>query len=407
MVMIYDPDRLSRNLTNQLIIADEIEKYGATLDFITGSYDASPEGRLFFSMRGAIAEFEKEKIRERSLRGKRAKVMSGKPLFGREPYGYYCDRTAGKYVINEEEAETVRTIFHAYIENRLSVAKLYSRLTSMGIVNRSGAPFSLSTLQRMLQNEMYAGTKWAFQKYQKNVGQKKRKVIARDMSEWVSIEVPAIIDKATFEKAAALRRQNKAVAKRNTKFEYLLAGIIKCPKCGYAMHGVRFPKRNGKEYTYYVCTAHINGQQCQNSRCVPSVELDEAVWKDIAAMFKQSRGIRRSAVRENGGSKERTHAEAKLKKLRSRQAAILKWVTDGTVDLELAEKELQKLNSDINTTQAILSAPQLTKRISAVTVIEILSATTFEEKRKLLLRLNITVTAERDESGETLFKIRP
>lgn len=407
MVLVYDPDRLSRNLTNQLIIADEIEKYGAKLDFITGSYDASPEGRLFFSMRGAIAEFEKEKIRERSLRGKRAKVMSGKPLFGKEPFGYSCDREASKYIINEQEAETVRLIFRLYIDNMCGVQHLHSQLRNMGIVTRSGKPFGISVLQRILSNEMYAGTKWAFQKYQKNIGQKKRKVIARDISEWVSIEVPAIIDKETFQKAAALKLQNKATSKRNAKYEYLLNSMIKCPRCGYAMHGIRFPKRQEKDYVYYVCTAHINGVECDNRRCVPCAELEEYVWDYIVTMFRKSGGIKRKN-KVHDTTAARVNAETKLKKLKGRQAAIAKWITDGTIELNVIEKELQKINSEINAAQiAVAATVQPMVKISDVTPAEVFAAKTFEEKRRILLRLGITVTAERAENGETLCKIRP
>ncbi|HWR31820.1 MAG TPA: recombinase family protein, partial [Negativicutes bacterium] len=64
IVMVYDPDRLSRNLINQLLLSDEFEGENCKLLFVTGDYDASPEGRLFFSLRGAVAEFEKAKIRE-------------------------------------------------------------------------------------------------------------------------------------------------------------------------------------------------------------------------------------------------------------------------------------------------------------------------------------------------------
>ncbi|MCX7781744.1 MAG: recombinase family protein [Negativicutes bacterium] len=405
-VIVYDPDRLSRNLTNQLIIADEIEKYGAKLEFITGSYDASPEGRLFFSMRGAIAEFEKEKIRERSLRGKKAKVMSGKPLFGKEKYGYHCDRQTGQYVINEAEAEIVRLIFKKYLENMAGVATLYEQLKAMGIVNRAGKPFSISVLHRILSEEMYAGTKWAFQKVSKNIGQKKRKVVTRNKSEWISIEVPAIIDRETFEKTTALRRQNKAVARRNTKFGYLLSGIIKCAKCGYAMNGVRFPKRNNKEYAYYVCTAYVNGKECANRRCVPSVELDEAVWRDIAAMFRKSGGIKKIG-RANNKGKTKAAAEERLKKLKARQSAVAKWIADGTIELSIIEKELQKINAEISAAQAAIAATvQPNAKASDVKPEEVISANTFEEKRRILLRLGITVTAERTENGETLYKIR-
>ncbi|EAX47562.1 hypothetical protein TcarDRAFT_1297, partial [Thermosinus carboxydivorans Nor1] len=210
----------------------------------------------------------------------------------------------------------------------------------------------------------------------------------------------------TFQKAAEVRRQNKVTAKRNTKFEYLLSGIIKCPKCGYAMRGTRFPKRNNKDYAYYVCSAYVNAYECDNRRCVPSQELDEAVWQEIVNMFKKSGGIRRDRNKTSDAGKEKARAEARLKKLKARQAAILKWVTDGTIDLEVAEKELQKLNSDINAAQAILSAPEPAAKESDVSPTEVFEANTFEERRRIILRLGITVTAERSENGETLYKIR-
>lgn len=70
-VICLDPDRLSRKLMNQLIISEELEKK-AKLVFVNGEYARTPEGMLFYQMRGAIAEFEKAKINERMSRGRRA-----------------------------------------------------------------------------------------------------------------------------------------------------------------------------------------------------------------------------------------------------------------------------------------------------------------------------------------------
>ena len=100
-VIVYDPDRLSRNLTNQLLLADEIEKANAQLIFITHDYDASPEGRLFFSIRGAISAFEKAKIRERTLRGKRSKALSGKLTFNDDAYGYTYDKENSMCIVKK------------------------------------------------------------------------------------------------------------------------------------------------------------------------------------------------------------------------------------------------------------------------------------------------------------------
>lgn len=39
--------------------------------FLNGEYQKTPEGMLFYQMRGAIAEFEKAKITERMSHGRR------------------------------------------------------------------------------------------------------------------------------------------------------------------------------------------------------------------------------------------------------------------------------------------------------------------------------------------------
>lgn len=61
-VVCLDPDRLSRKLMNQL--AEEFDRQGVELVFVNGEYTRTPEGQLFYSMRGAISEFEKAKINE-------------------------------------------------------------------------------------------------------------------------------------------------------------------------------------------------------------------------------------------------------------------------------------------------------------------------------------------------------
>lgn len=78
VVICYDPDRLSRKLYHQMILAEEFEKQGIKLEFITQDMGTSPEDRMFFNMRGLVAEYEREKIRERTMRGSREKARQGK-----------------------------------------------------------------------------------------------------------------------------------------------------------------------------------------------------------------------------------------------------------------------------------------------------------------------------------------
>ena len=68
MVVIYDQDRLSRTLSHQLLLTEEIEKSGAQLVFVSSEYKRTPEGILFYQIKGAFSAYEKEKIRERMMR---------------------------------------------------------------------------------------------------------------------------------------------------------------------------------------------------------------------------------------------------------------------------------------------------------------------------------------------------
>ena len=52
-VMVYDPDRLSRNLGHQLLLAEEFERAGVKLLIVSHPMEQGPEGWLFFQMRGA------------------------------------------------------------------------------------------------------------------------------------------------------------------------------------------------------------------------------------------------------------------------------------------------------------------------------------------------------------------
>jgi len=56
-----------------------------------------------------IAEYEREKIRERTMRGRREKARQGFVVGGRRPYGYSV--VSGLYAVEEKEAQNVLQIF--------------------------------------------------------------------------------------------------------------------------------------------------------------------------------------------------------------------------------------------------------------------------------------------------------
>ena len=119
VVVAYALDRLSRNQTALGLLFSEADHAGVTVEFVTERLDDTPEGRLLQSVRGYVAEVERLKISERTVRGERARVLSGKIHGqGTDLYGYRRDKDAGVRHIVDSEAIIVRRIFHAVIDGR-------------------------------------------------------------------------------------------------------------------------------------------------------------------------------------------------------------------------------------------------------------------------------------------------
>ena len=390
-VVIYDPDRLARKLSHMLLLAEEIEKAGAELHFITGNFDASPEGKLFFSMRGAIAEFEKEKIRERTMRGKRSKALKGKLVFNDEAYGYDYDSDKCMYVVNEKEAEAVRTIFDLYVSNMYGVTALRADLTAREIFNKKGTPFAISNLTRILKNEMYCGTKWAFARYDKTIGIDARKHIRRDPSEWIPIQVPPIIPRELWEKTQKVKAQNYTLSKRNAKRDYLLSGLVKCPICGYAMTGTN-TRSFDKYYYYYYCSGKSYGKDCPNRASINAEKLEEMVWKQFVQAAKSGKEL--PIINKDDTSDQKDRLEKHLAELKNRQSALLRWVSSGTITIDTAEGDLQNLARDITATQSILSGLAEKKKTPSMRMEDILNATTYSDKRRVLLDSQFKILAQ-------------
>ncbi len=116
-VVAYDPDRLSRNFVHLMVLANEFEQQGIELSFVTQNVGRTLEDRMLFGMKGLFAEYERTKIRERTMRGMIARAKSGRLTGGKSTrlYGYlYLPGKGvgeGKRYEKEEEANCVREMF--------------------------------------------------------------------------------------------------------------------------------------------------------------------------------------------------------------------------------------------------------------------------------------------------------
>ncbi|MFT4037630.1 MAG: recombinase family protein [Thermomicrobiales bacterium] len=102
IVLAFALDRLSRKQTHVAILADEFQHAGARLAFVTEDFENTAVGEFIRSAKAFAAEVEREKLAERTVRGRIARVQSGKLIpGGRPPYGYrWRDETKGQLEID-------------------------------------------------------------------------------------------------------------------------------------------------------------------------------------------------------------------------------------------------------------------------------------------------------------------
>ena len=88
-VLVTAPDRLARNYVQQMIVLDELERYGCQVEFLDRPMSDDPHDRLLLQIRGAVAEYERTLIADRMRRGRQMKYRAGVLLpWSRAPYGY-------------------------------------------------------------------------------------------------------------------------------------------------------------------------------------------------------------------------------------------------------------------------------------------------------------------------------
>src|SRR5215211_38484 len=77
ILLCHAVDRLTRNQNHLGIILDELERHGGRLDLVTEDVEATPIGKAVISFRAMAAEFEREKLIERTTRGMKQRIASG------------------------------------------------------------------------------------------------------------------------------------------------------------------------------------------------------------------------------------------------------------------------------------------------------------------------------------------
>jgi site-specific DNA recombinase len=161
-VLIHCPDRLARNYVHQQVLIEELSQRGVHVHFVERPLGEQAEDRLLLQMQGVIAEYERAKITERMRRGRLHRARAGEmPPFTEAPYGYRLVHAAGAprgvVVIEEVEAEHVRSMLRWVADEGLSTRRVAQRLNDMGIKPRRTQRWSGMGVYHIVTNPVYTG----------------------------------------------------------------------------------------------------------------------------------------------------------------------------------------------------------------------------------------------------------
>ncbi len=323
VLIVREIDRLSRNLAKQLIVEEELSRAGVRVEYVLAEYDDTPEGRLQKHIRATVAEYEREKIKERMRRGKRLKAKAGNvSTAGNPPFGYKANEAGNNLEVREGEAETVRYIFTLFLQGR-TIEGISQELSRLGIptpaeLRKFGgvkkltkfAQWGRATVYHILTNETYAGV-WHYgkkqvKKYHKTDGTKGYKVTRNPKSQWIAVPVPAIIDADTFKFVQTQLSENVKLKGRPTGIKRLLSKRVVCGACGYKMTPESSRVKGVVKYSYYKCPAKRKpgfGRVCDNSTFYKQEQVDTAIWNWVVSIMSDEEQLER-ALNSNAAKRD-------------------------------------------------------------------------------------------------------
>lgn len=267
VVLVYRLDRLVRSVTDLHAMLQEFERNNVKFKSASEVFDTtSAMGRLFITMVGAMAQWERENLAERVTMGMQKKHEEGKRNGSRAPFGYDIGED-GELVPNEAEAKWVRYIFESFkTKGRKMIAK---ELNSLGVRSKVGALFNDYTVHYIVSNPVYYGAlRW---NYRKATGARTHEEII------VPGKHAPIIPKELFDEVQEVRTDRKGTGFKSDS-HYPFTGLLKCARCGKPFIGAKRKKKDS-EFRFYKCVGRFNYGVCDMPVIPEDVIEEEMIQK--------------------------------------------------------------------------------------------------------------------------------
>lgn len=343
IVLIFDLQRLSREMTDFGIIRRQIEDNGHILATPEGILDKSPEEHLITSIQVANGQYFREKNAERVKNFMKARALEGYWQF-QQPWGLkFVGRTKQKDLVADEPAASIiRQAITDYAMGKLESVADVRRFINEQRRGLNLRDYTMTQVTDMLKNRMYTAC-FSFEKW------------GIPTQTWSHIE--PLVDMETFQRAQDRLNGRKRFHKSKYNKDndaFPLKGYVVCEHCGRPLTGSFSTGRGGRRYGYY---------QCQRSGCPGRKQMYigiNTMHEDIEQLLSQLgasksdvaliRAITLNAYNERIADKERNFQD-KVKRIEAIDAEIDKLFQSYTCATSSTIRSLCEQNIDRLTTE--------------------------------------------------------
>jgi DNA invertase Pin-like site-specific DNA recombinase len=422
-VVALRTDRVARDTLELLLLERELrDQYRIQLVLVEFPVDlGDPQGRAAFQMQGVWAELERSLIRKRTLDGKRGSVAQGGWTGGEPPYGFQVVHTiTGRHTDKRlehapDEVEAIRAMVELLLAEALPEPQTLSRIADWLNAHDHQprkAPRWTSSMVRwtltrrtLLGELVFAKAQGGRNERKQRNGKQRTHHASGQHGEPIVIEIPAILDPATFE-AVQAQLAETGLNGRADDMVYLLSGRLTMP-CGRVAHGWY---RKDRDRRLYRCSGVRQGA-C-NCHQLDADAAEASVWDEITAALSDPERVARMVQEwqdEQPADIDTGLLDRRIAKVRAAlERAYVAGLSSG-LDTDALKAATASLQQDLKVLErekgsaeaAKLEAGELRRRAAGLRELAARMDTMAARDRQQFLRLlDVRVTA--DPSGKLL-----
>ncbi|MCP3775218.1 recombinase family protein [Paenibacillus sp. MZ04-78.2] len=414
MVLVWKINRLARKTYDLLHILNQLKMYNVTFRSFTENFETETSmGNFALQMMGAVSELERNTIVDNVKMGMRHRAEKGEHN-GKLPLGYRVVPDPGdpsgrsKVIVVEAEAIIVRKIFKLYAAGR-GLKSIANELNHSGYTTKTGNTFSTSAVKEILNNPFYNG-KIRYNRYENWSDMRRRGKNATPII--VDGKHEAIIHDALWEKVQFLHQKKSFTPSRIFDGEFLLSGLIRCPKCGAAMVASRTQSKTKTgeivNRLYYSCGAfRSKGSSVCSANSIRKQEAEDEVMNRLTRVLSKDRILKAIVDKINHRLTTRTvplqaeleHIKSQLEQAESRKRRYLDAFEQNKLDKSTVAERMQEIQADLIKFRAERSRLELELTEGNTSPIA------FEQVRELIHGFNQVLTTAPFEQRKTLMHL--